>query len=136
MPWTFKRAAGVIERPNGTVAGPAYAGHGAARNNPAMEGEHGAADASGKITAGGPTPKGNYRLAQWLPDGGKLGKNVIVLVPDGPTRTYILGLKRDWQSFRWHGTNPSDDASEGCIVSAFSMRDEAWKSNDHWIIVV
>jgi len=118
------------------MAGGAYAGHGAARNNPALEGEHGACDANGKITAGGPLPGGKYRLAAFIADGHKLGPNVIHLLPDDVTRARIVGLGRDADSFYLHGDNAGRDASEGCIIAPPAIRFAMWGSSDHDVEVV
>jgi hypothetical protein len=135
MSWTFERAAGKILTPQGHVAGMAYAGHGEARNNPAMEGEHGAM-AMGVITAGGPLPAGTYTMTELVLMHPKTGPYSIRLKPDEATRAHILSLKRGPDSFLIHGNNATNDASEGCIISNRATREIMWKSEDHQLRVV
>jgi hypothetical protein len=135
MPWKFERAAGKIIAPQGHVTGMAYAGHGAARNNPAKEGEHGAMT-NGKITAGGPLPSGTYTMDRMFLVHVKLGAYCIHLRPDEATRAHIISLKREPDSFWCHGNNAINDASEGCICSNRATREIMWQSQDHQLIVV
>jgi len=135
MPWKFERAAGKIIAPQGHVTGMAYAGHGAARNNPAKEGEHGAMT-NGKITAGGPLPAGTYTLTELVLMHLKTGPYSIRLKPDDATRAHILSLKRDPNSFLVHGNNAANDASEGCVITNRATREIMWQSQDHQLIVV
>jgi len=131
MPWIFRVKAGELVDPDGVVRASVYAGHGAARNNPDLEGQHGKHDASGKILAGGPLPRGTYKLDLLKVDGDHMGPYAIHLMPDPETKEKILDLHRDALSFYIHGDNATHDASEGCLIVPRTLRGEMWQSPDH-----
>jgi hypothetical protein len=132
--WTFDRRAGEIRNPAGHRSGTAYAGHGAARNNPEFEGEHGRME-HGKIVAGGPLPGGQYHMER-VEHHPTAGPFFIRLRPDDETRARIVELKREPDSFGIHGDSLTHDASEGCICTNRAQREIMWSSTDHWIHVI
>ena len=104
------------------VIGTGYSGHGAGLNNPAMQ-----ADADV-----GPLPQGKYTFGELIPHHPELGEYVIPLIPDPANEMFGRS------GFFWHGNNleHNHSASKGCIVSAFTVRQEAWESADHSLEVV
>jgi hypothetical protein len=112
--WTWDQSSGTLSR-NGQVVGRGYAGHGAGKNNPAMQD-------SVKV---GPIPAGLWRMVG-VKDSPKTGPFTIVLEPEPGTNT--LGRSE----FRVHGDSRKapGTASEGCIILDRATRDKLWQSRD------
>jgi hypothetical protein len=87
--------------PTGSFRVTCYSGNGVGLNNPSLQWKEGI----------GPIPEGDY-LIGWLQDGGKMGPNVLPLIP-APTNQ-MFGRS----GFFGHGDNEQMDhtASDGCIV--------------------
>ncbi len=105
---TFSQSSGSIscvdENNNSYYEKNGYAGTGEGRNNPEAQDQLGI----------GPLPRGDWQtVGNWYnsPD---TGKNTIVLLP--LSRNECEKTKRDCTSFRIHGNNARNDASQGCIV--------------------
>jgi len=87
-----------------------YSGRGPGRNNP-----------NDQTPFQGPIPQGSYTTGRPRP-GGHMGPNAIPLIPSPetasnmsmPARTPLTG--RNPGTFFIHGNNPTNDASEGCII--------------------
>ena len=106
--WVWDQSAGTLAW-NGDIVGSGYAGRGAGRNNPAMQG----------VVKTGPIPRGLWRLVS-VGDSPHTGKFTIVLDPEPGTDT--LGRS----AFRIHGNNAANDASEGCIILDRPNRELIW----------
>lgn len=63
----------------------------------------------------GPLPQGTYTTGKSYKSD-VTGKNTIPLIPDLATRISIILMGRDPNSFRIHGNNAEDDASQGCLI--------------------
>ena len=85
--------------------GKGYSGSGPGRNNPDKEGE----------TNVGPTPKGRYIIGPPY-SSPNTGSNTRSLTPDAATRSKFPA-NRNADSFKWHGNNSTNDASQGCPIS-------------------
>lgn len=94
------------EAGNTTVDHTGYAGTGAGRNNPDMQG----------VRNVGPIPTGNYNVGTGYA-GGHTGPQTLNVDPAPGTDT----LGRD--GFRIHGNNARNDASQGCIIMPRNVRD-------------
>lgn len=83
-----------------------YSGTGEGRNNPDAQNE----------SYVGPIPRGTWiATGSWHNKKPKPGKNVMDLDPIGGGQD-CFGTGRACSTFRLHGNNASNDASEGCIV--------------------
>jgi len=120
--WQFSQTRGTITSAAGAVIGTGYSGHGPGVDNPAMQ----------TVRNVGPLPVGHYTFGELIPTDPKLGEYVIPLIPDPSNQMYGRS------GFFWHGDNSAhnESASEGCIVSAFTTRQEAYESADHSLEVV
>jgi len=115
--WRFSQARGTITSAAGAVIGTGYSGHGPGLGNPAMQ----------SIRDVGPIPQGKYSFGELVPHDPVVGEYAIPLIPDPANVMYgRLG-------FWIHGNDPQNDhnASEGCVVLPFSVREELWQSADH-----
>lgn len=104
MTWTYHQASGKMLFKSAEV-GIGYSGHGAGRNNPAMEAVHDV----------GPIPRGKWAIEKPAYDDPHLGPIVMHLEPvehDAHGRTL----------FRIHGDNKTGDASHGCIILSHGVR--------------
>jgi hypothetical protein len=121
MSWTYRILTGQMCRPDGTIEGVGYSGHGAGLNNPAM------CDVRGV----GPIPIGRYRIgpARTLPH---LGPVVMALTPLPGTQMF------DRFGFYIHGDNVQLDhtGSDGCIVFFLPGRATIDASEDRELEVV
>lgn len=98
------------------------------KNNPAAQGVEGV----------GPIPQGIWVAVKFIPLHPKLGKDVICLSPDPKTRSNVIALDRDPDSFFMHGDSVEHpgSASHGCIIMPHDYRLHFWNSTDRIIGVV
>jgi hypothetical protein len=106
--WVWDQSSGTMAW-DGNVFARGYAGKGAGKNNPAMQG----------VKKTGPIPRGLWRMTDVTASKGPV---TIVLEPEGHTNT--LGRS----AFRIHGDNRQGNfsASEGCIILPKPARKEIW----------
>lgn len=128
--WTYEISTGKMYDPQTIIAGSGYSGHPPHVNDVSAVG----------LKAIGPIPPGNWTLGSLIERDPNTGEYTIVLVPDAPTRAYILSLGRDPDSFRCHGDFIGHVgqclASDGCIVQILPVRMEMWESLDHGLQTV
>jgi hypothetical protein len=121
MPWTYSQSTGQL-RHNGRLIATGYsgAGHNAAsgRNNPALQG----------VRDVGPIPQGLYAIGRPYRHA-RLGPHVMNLDPVGHD---ALGRT----DFRIHGNNPTNDASQGCIILNRPVRQRISRSGDGQLLVI
>jgi len=112
--YTYSQSTGVLAR-NGAAVGHGYSGHGAGRNNPAMQ-------AAPNV---GPIPQGQYKIGPPFDTPPSAhGPHVMRLIQAPGTDTF----GRD--GFLMHGDNPQHDASEGCIIMPPDVRNAVSASGD------
>ena len=120
--WTYEQATGRILDPEGALFATGYAGHGAGKNDPALQG----------VVDIGPLPAGTYTLG--VPrDSAQLGPYAIPLIAD-PSNA-MFGRS----GFYLHGVSASHPgaASCGCIVlSPEGLRAAIYDSGDHVVRVI
>jgi hypothetical protein len=88
-----------------------YAGTGQGRNNPDAQGQ----------TSVGPLPRGEWQMTGDWYYSTNTGQNTMVVSPlDG---NECIDTDRECDTFRLHGNNIEDDASEGCIVLPLNRTD-------------
>ena len=129
MSWLYSQSSGSLVDPTGTLQGKGYSGQPPHTNVPADEGLEGL----------GPTPCGMWEVVAVIEDHPTLGPFVLVLRPDSATRTRVVALGRDPDSFRCHGERlqpPPGYASDGCMIQVRLVRELLWNSVDKWISVV
>lgn len=116
--WTYHQKTGDIFKPDGSLLGTGYSGHGEGRNNPAME----------AVVKTGPIPVGKWAISNphLSPHTGPF---TLDLTPDGHDA-------HGRSAFKLHGDNAAHDASEGCIILARALREVVWLSGDHELEVV
>lgn len=80
----------------------------------------------------GPIPRGSYQMLEPIAHHPVVGEFAIPLQPD-PANA-MAGRS----GFYIHGNDPQNDhnASEGCVVLSFTVREEIWQSGDHSLEVV
>ena len=107
MPFTYKIGTGEMFH-NDNRIGIGYSGHGDDVNQPAFE----------NVPQMGPLPEGWYTIGPMEPLHGKLGKDVLPLMPDADDEMYGRS------AFYIHGDNEDANfsASEGCIVLPHGVR--------------
>jgi hypothetical protein len=96
--WTYKQSTGELSHDGAHVA-TGYSGHGAGRNNPALEG----------VARVGPLPRGFYTIGP-AHDTALHGPVVMALTPDPGQDEH----GRD--AFLMHGDKKNHDASLGCLI--------------------
>jgi len=106
-PWLFVQSTGHLIRPNGTLCGVGYSGHGPGVNNHDMQ----------AVSNVGPLPCGFYTIGAAV-DHPMLGPVAMPLTPDGGTAMFGRG------HFWIHGNNRTNDASLGCIIQGHPAREE------------
>jgi len=111
MEWEYSQSTGILKFNLSKVA-TGYAGHGNAKNNPAME----------HVKNLGPIPRGEYKI-QAPRASSRTGPYVLPLVPVGHN---ALGRTH----FQIHGDSRSNPgmASNGCIVMPRAIREKIWNS--------
>jgi len=104
--WTYRQSTGVLLR-DGLPVGQGYAGHGAGKNNPALQNV-------GEI---GPLPRGRYRMERAL-NSLSLGPSVIPLAPLATNVMFGRG------GFFIHGDSVEHpgQGSCGCICLPLAQR--------------
>jgi hypothetical protein len=117
MPWLYVQSTGNLYRPDGSLCGQGYSGHGDGRDNPLLQ----------EVRDVGPIPVGMYVLGEVSTEKGPL---TIRLTPEEFTDT--LGRS----GFLIHGDNINHDASLGCIVIGHECRHELTASADEEIKVI
>lgn len=147
MSWVWEQSTGTMYRPDGTVLGRGYAGHGSGINNPAMQ----AIPNVGPVPCGPNNTDGEYTIGPLLPNTEPgplrhLGTNVAQLIPSDEQAAFIKLLGREPFSFYIHGGvagepavptegMPVPSASEGCIVLGRDLRMAVLQSEDRKLIV-
>jgi hypothetical protein len=118
--WQFRQSTGELQH-NGQHVATGYSGHGAGKNNPAMQG----------VCGVGPIPRGRWTISGPPVDTQAHGPYVLRLVPAPGTRT--LGRS----GFLMHGDSLSDPgtASRGCIIVSCGVRERVWESGDRELLV-
>lgn len=125
MPWMYSQTDGRLYAPDGTHAATGYAG-GNCGKNPEGVNNH----AMQNIPHIGPLPVGSYVFGEVVMQS-HLGPFAIPLIPDA--RNEMFGRR----GFFVHGdTNPSGNASEGCIIMPRAVREEMYASPDKQLNVV
>lgn len=115
--WTWDQSTGEL-RHDGALVHRGYSGHGAGRNNPAME----------AVAGVGPIPAGTWTIKAPY-DSKNVGPFALPLEP--------LGHKAHGRSaFRLHGDNKTNDASRGCIIAPLHVRKRVWASGDRTLKVL
>lgn len=128
MSWTWQVTGGRLIDPTGTLQAKGYSGQPPHTNVAADEGLEGL----------GPIPRGNWFATGVEEETVKHGPFVIVLAPDANTRSFVVSLGRDPDSFRIHGERvapPLGLASDGCIIISRDIRELFWASLDHDLLV-
>lgn len=109
--WRYDQSSGVLTH-RGVFVARGYAGRGAGRNNPALDGVKGV----------GPIPAGRYRIGR-ARTSARTGPVVMDLTP--------IGHDAEGRSaFQIHGDNASGDASSGCIILPRPVRERIAASPD------
>ena len=120
--WVYEiRTGRMYKDGSAVVVGIGWAGQGAGKNNPDMQG----------VENIGPLPVGFYTFTEPY-DNPKTGPYTMNLIPD--PKNNMLGRK----DFRIHGAafvNP-ELSSEGCIIQPRSVRSMLWNSGDHGLQAV
>ena len=121
MSWTFQQSNGWILRPDGTLEGRGYSGHGNGKNNPNFQ----------QVADVGPIPRGIYRIGDPI-EHPLLGGYVIPLKPDPGNQMF------ERSDFFIHGDSDvhPGEASKGCVVLALVYREDIVKSGDRGFEVV
>jgi Protein of unknown function (DUF2778) len=122
MSWTFEQATGRLYDAQMKLIAVGYSGNGAGLNNASMQ----------NVMDVGPIPQGVYTFGELIPHDPVVGEYAIPLIPD--PNNEMFGRS----AFFIHGNDPQNDhnASEGCIVLPFTIRQEVWESGDHQLEVV
>lgn len=110
--WIYIQSTGELLRPDGSLCGKGYSGHGAGLNNPDMQ----------QIRNTGPLPVGLYVIGHSI-DHPMLGPVAVPLSP-------VAGNQMFGRShFYMHGDNSTHDqsASLGCIIQGRPAREEVAK---------
>lgn len=100
-----------------------YSGHGPGRNQPKLEAVHNV----------GPIPKGLYTIGK---------PQCCAPVPPGPHGPYILPLTPNGHDAHGrtgllcHGNNSKNDASLGCLIQSFPVRQRMGGSSSHDLLVL
>lgn len=116
--WTYFSKTGELADAEGQVVASGYSGHGAGRNNPAMQG----------VVNVGPIPAGTYAIGS-ARDTEAHGPVVMPLV-------MVSGESFGRGGFLMHGDNWAHDASEGCIILDRPARLRVAESADRVLKVV
>jgi hypothetical protein len=117
---TYSQSTGRWER-SGVLIGVGYAGAGAGKNNPELEG----------VRDVGPIPRGIYSFGE-PQDTEEHGKFAMRLHPDDATRQRIIELDRGPDTFWLHGDSIEHPglASKGCPVASRPTRVRVWESKE------
>jgi hypothetical protein len=107
MFWLYVQTTGEMFRPDGSLSGTGYSGHGPGTNKPVFQ----------HIRNEGPIPAGLYTIGTPI-DHPMLGPVAIPLSPDPSNQ--MFGRSHFWI----HGDNKTHDASLGCIIQQRSVREE------------
>lgn len=117
--WTYQQSNGTLSASGGIEVGVGYSGHGAGRNNHAMQ----------AVMDMGPIPEGFYLIGAAY-EHPRLGPLTMNLIPDIDNQMFGR------TDFRIHGDNAIHDASEGCIVIEHGVRLRLSQSTDRRLLVV
>src|SRR5947209_998453 len=104
------------------IVGMGYSGHADGRNNPEKETIHNV----------GPIPHGLYRVGK---------PECCAPEPAGPHGPYVLPLSPNGHDacgrsgFLMHGDNVHHDASQGCIIQLFTVREHVGTSTSNDLLV-
>lgn len=116
MTWTYSQSSGILAR-DGVPVARGHAGGAGCRNDPAAQ----------HRPFAGPLPRGLYTIAPATADGGRLGHNVMELIPDPNNDMY----GRD--DFFIHGDVAE---SQGCIILDDAARNALAASPDRQLQVI
>lgn len=121
MPYIYNQKTGEISR-NGTPLGNGYSGKADGRNNPDAERKQGI----------GPLPAGYYLIGKAFDDMRHPGKGPCVM------RLYPVKDTNEFgrSGFMIHGNNATNDASDGCIILAPSIRRQIADGDDRDLEVI
>jgi len=114
--WTYQQSTGELTNPGGDVVATGYSGHGAGKNNPAMQ---------EKVDVG-PIPQGTYTVGPPFTSD-KHGPYAMSLTPAASDEMFGRS------GFMMHGDSIEHPggASEGCIIMPRNIREMVWSSGDH-----
>jgi Protein of unknown function (DUF2778) len=112
--WTYSQSTGELAR-DGKIYGKGYSGLGDDKDVPADQ----------AVVGEGPIPQGEWIIGPARNDP-KLGQHIMPLAPKPGTQTFGRS------AFYIHGDSIAHpgQASHGCIILAFALRDEISFSND------
>lgn len=119
--WIYSQIDGKLYNSEGSLISVGYAGNGAGKNNPSMEG----------FRNTGPLPVGLYRMGKVI-NHSRLGPISIQLDPD--SGTYMQGRSDFW--IHGDSTAHPGNASQGCIILNRVARALLSKTADRWLMVV
>ena len=119
--WTANLSNGEV-RKDGILVGSFYSGHGAGKNNPALENVH----------EFGPIPRGSWTIAGPPFDHADHGPYCLRLEPEKETVTFGR------TGFLWHGDSVQHpgEASKGCMISLYIVRMRVHQSGDTRLEVI
>lgn len=114
MVWTYYQKSGRLEH-DGKFSGVGYSGKDAGKNNPLMVTREGI----------GPIPKGRYKIGRPFHHR-HAGRGTMRLTPQSGTATWGRS------GFMIHGDSDRHpgNASEGCIIVRYDIRQRIWSSGD------
>ena len=118
--WTYEQLTGRILQDNQLV-GVGYAGSPQGKNNPDKQ----------EVSQVGPLPRGTYTISA-PQNSPHTGPYTLDLTPDPGNQMFGRA------DFRIHGDSIEHPgtASEGCVITARSIREHIWTSGDHELQVV
>ena len=121
--WTYQQSTGILTAPQTSswkgATWTGYSGKGDGRNNPEDQ----------AIPNVGPIPRGIYTIGPAYDDPEK-GPCVMRLTPSPNNEMF------DRAGFLMHGNNPTNDASEGCIIQGPNVRKIVNASDDKTLQVI
>ena len=123
MTWTYKQASGELWHGDPEPVAVGYSGaEPLGKNNPDAQ----------DIPCVGPIPQGNYTITGPPENTTSHGPFVLQLVPDPANEMFGRS------GFLMHGDSIEHpgQASEGCIIMPFNVRQRVWNSSDRDLIVV
>lgn len=119
--WLYDQSSGKLLDPEGGECSSGYSGHGAGKNNPAMQ----------SVRAVGPIPRGSWKMVRvW--NSPNTGPYTIVLEPFDKNKSFGRS------EFRIHGDSKKNpgNASRGCIILTRAIREKMFKSGDMIVKVI
>lgn len=126
MTWQYQQSTGRLTK-DGKLIAIGYSGHGAGKNNPALE----------HVRATGPIPRGRWKIVGPPYNSPNVGPYTLKLFSvDSKIDDVHEATGRS--AFRIHGDSISNPgtASNGCIILARTIRSMIWNSGDRDLVVV